>query len=522
MVSEQPEVSMQYDDTNIKQPEVFMQYDGANIINTSPRQVSDFFHNINNSDLKGELNINTTNQEKLKASKNRSDKLLEVLTSILKNTVDEDAYLTVPVQDALKKSSSNDSHMSLEVISKSGSIDVIAWHLDTDMMRIATQTRNLSIFEPKKTSHHDANIMQSIACRTIRYHSLEAKVNETGYHKLAPSTRAIFKLIHDLMTVTNTGTISSEIPYSNFSDVAHTQWDDGVNEPLVIPWSVTQWKSFWHLDIFTKYWNEGLALIQQAQREKAYLKDDDFITLTVINWIYSTVQALIASPDNIDNFDNKFLDIINKNKDDKFCFSKDNAEAITKEIFEKIDSLANHLKNKREAGEDDQEADQIEDKLIELLCFTMPEVGIKKHKGNNSTSKDNLESLLSKIQTLDIFKEKRILNKIHKYRFSRVNHYICTDLGLSFFTESDRTDNGDIAVEKHDEKNKGNKAIFTPKFIQIKNNIKKQMRQGVSADIYEQKEEAKKAIERVEEVEKAKAKAKAKAKKIAEEVEANE
>ncbi len=323
-------------------------YDGAGLLRGSPRQVADL-HQLFDAFTK--------------LDGKALSPLLKKLTENFCTLVDEDAALTVPVQDRLKVVVS-------EVHGSDGASKT--WHLDTSGLRVTSATWNPLDFCLRDLDKFAIN-GAGVHGRRIRRHDVEAMDDEGRPRPLLPQTRSSLELLHDLLLLSDEGRVSAAIPYANDREIAFTTWDDGDSDPMQIPWRCAHWGSFWHLDVFTAHWNQGLEGIHQALVEPACLDDGAFAPLLGLNWVQAVVRTLRAVPGRQCRGD-VLVEKASDKKDAPWRLGDIHATAAALAV--ELADLAQYVTDKREKGQDDQEADLVDELLVELACLAMPEIGL--------------------------------------------------------------------------------------------------------------------------------------------------
>lgn len=410
-------------------------YEGADYFRCSPRQVADIWANFSQAlgdSTKKTGNDLNENKDQDKRKKQQLRKLLSGMISGFCNLVDEDAQLTVPVQNRLKGMFWQRN-------------DLARWEINPPDMRLVTQFGARLEFAVGCPDY--ATDCKQVAGE-IRLHALEARKGlaliakkEEAYASLSSHTRSAFKLLDDLLFISNQGIVTADIPHANVADIAYTAWDDGVSEPLKVAWSVSRWKTHWHRDLFSAYWNQALAQIGRAQSEPAWLGSEHFAILLKLYWIQCVVKTLMSSPSKeIPSLEH----LINRPADGGWTVVSDEC---CEQVFIRGDNgplkaICGRVTEKRKNGEDDAEADLIDDMLVELVCLVMPECGVVPKSWDANTSKNDKPGNLARLTKIyqavrtEILGLKRLTDEalrkcIRRIRLQRIGEHVVTELGVS-------------------------------------------------------------------------------------------
>jgi hypothetical protein len=197
--------------------------------------------------------------------------LLEDIWTLFVANVDEDPYLGIPAQRALKRIWSG----ALLTVSSI----VIGGHFG----------ERLDI--PISTTATDA--IRHVGVSTVVRRKLQvtnwAKSGEARSRELAPDTTSMFMLIHDMCAMsTSTILIGSCVwDEQDCSSLAHTARSDSPR----VPWLLITWPTFWHEQVFLSIWNAAVTLMGRVQREVSSISDSDIAALLAFGFCGAVIKA---------------------------------------------------------------------------------------------------------------------------------------------------------------------------------------------------------------------------------------
>ncbi len=140
-------------------------------------------------------------------------------------------------------------------------------------------------------------VAQEVMVHELRARNPGAAPDEKDpFRLLGPRTRVAYKATHDVLRMTGGGIVTRSFVHRNRADMACSVWEDGLSDPLVIPWSCTEWPTFWHQDLYTAFWNKGMAVVRQIASEKADLQGPDLALVLLVYRVAAALAALEARP----------------------------------------------------------------------------------------------------------------------------------------------------------------------------------------------------------------------------------
>lgn len=297
-------------------------YDGANILAVAPRHVGDFFHAMEAVLPKG--NAPDKNIKQL-GDNYGADRLIDALNSTFRSFVNEDGYLTVPVQDHLKS--------MLEKHSK--------WELNP------RELVNVPIIGDSFELMHDRNSDEIQAIIGVKPHfgigkiirnDIECKRTSGENVKLNPRSRPALKILHDFLKFTGEGVVVSAISSPNIERHMNTEWHISEHDHLKVSWKISEWPTYWHQDFFGAIWNQFFDCITNIQRQPSNVKSKDLNRFFVYSWISTTITTLNAQPGLIVHFVDKDKKGIIKDPP-KFSFTGERDDNTIGFLFDQIKQI---------------------------------------------------------------------------------------------------------------------------------------------------------------------------------------
>lgn len=270
-------------------------YDGANTIAVTPRHVGDFYHALQEKSRKAlepiEAFLNATPDERKrlesfgKTVERSFEHPLQAVWSAFCGFVDEDGYLTIPVQRFIKEE-------MLQIRER--------WHLQTHrltnvsiigdriMLSHDKESEDLRRIIGEKPSFHMAKVLR---------HDIAIERNDAETVTLGHRSRPAFKLLHDMLIFSDRG--KPVVPIATMdghSQHMSTQWNVSQHLDLTINWQVADWPTYWHQDLFTAIWNKFYAKIEAVMYQPSNAKASEIEQLTRCCWIYATCLTINAQP----------------------------------------------------------------------------------------------------------------------------------------------------------------------------------------------------------------------------------
>ena len=395
------------------------------------------------------------------------DRLVQTFIS----SVDEDPHLTVPLQQRLKVSirRANATEANQGALGWELTPPEVKQKVDLgDRMTFLLPLERLVAGDTGTASDEADPLTCSIETAALRRVDLgawpcpEALVKELPEVErrlriFGPRTRPAFKVLHDLIHITGAGSVTLPVDSRELSLVASTRWDDFRGPPLVVPWMTGRWQTFWHQDRAFTWWNEGVRLTRKISSDRADLKEESFAVMLALFRVIGVVDALLATGDG-KNMEEKGADkkvvVIDPRRfrtpskaDDKWRHTETAHDDNAKTFEECLLLLVTEAAERRKAGQDDARADQIDEMLIDLVCFASPEVAIPWFDSGVAPSEDPdaparttgriIVKAIAGLEATDhkdswAIRVERILRpQIRHRRLERMGVNVCTLLGLT-------------------------------------------------------------------------------------------
>lgn len=415
-------------------------YDGANILAVAPRHVGDFFHAM---EALLPMSRPSDANVKLSGSSEDADRLIEALNSTFRSFINEDGYLTVPVQEHLKS--------MLEKHSR--------WELNP--LKLLNQPiigDSFELMHDKKGDEIKAviGVRPYFKISKIIRNDIEYERNSGKNVRLNSRSRPALKILHDFLKFTGEGVIVSSVKSPNLERHMSTNWRISEHDQLQVPWKISEWPTYWHQDLYGAIWNNFFDCITDIQRQPSEVSSEDLNKFFIYGWISSTMTVLNAQPGLIVQFSDEsqesnncktprfsfsgkqddntidflFDQIIHVNGDnpgkiilDKLSPTKpfDNITEDTQfSLIYKFALILDRLFRRVIKGEEDEFTRTLQTKICEIICLASPEIGVfldvdlEKHTVSSCSIKDNLFSEIFELINDPIKYHKEKLSKIDK------------------------------------------------------------------------------------------------------------
>lgn len=403
-------------------------YSGARLFQASARRLADLWLELDAFPLDPKR---TTGADLSAAEK--AD-LVQIFHRTLLSLVDEDPNLDLDAQDLLRKAIVRDDLHDEWELSWSGlsRVDVLGDRVvlplsgpDKLLMDLQCTLRASRI----RRTEIEVKVAGGLASKSVEWRSL-----------LSERTRAAFMVVHDLIQLTGAGVVAGE-PVSEDKkpeqSEAYAEWNDGWSTPLVVPWAMPAWATFWNADLFTRIWNEGEIRARRISRDAADVNNDGLALILAYAWVLGGVTTLSGSVEKKD----RLLDPLCKAREEKALWTYEDLglEQAWSDLKTAVEKLAIDVNKRRLSSRDDRRADQIDDWLIDLALLLAPESGVpwdaraaKDPTARGSAGKwaEFRNSMINGITSMKTVWG-RVGSKVRRRRLERIGSHIGSILGLS-------------------------------------------------------------------------------------------
>lgn len=364
-------------------------YDGAGLLAGPPRQVADlwselrelttggmdekaaavdeFWRMVNRRDPStGERLMQLISEEKKVKKPVEAADILRIFVQSLTSIVDEDPNPGIAVQRALKAASTRPEDTSSR-----------HWELSPpDIRVVSTLGDKIDLTFDRADRVPSRVVGQEVMVHELRARNPQAPPEEKDpFRPLGPRTRVAYKVTHDLMRMTGQGIVTRNYVHHNRGEMACSIWDDGLSEPLVIPWSSLDWPTFWHQDAYTAIWNEGMAVARRISNKKADLQGPDVALLMLLYRVAAALETICIRPGQKTALPGALGVAGGRGPaQGKWRFADLGANEAIARLASGLDAARRRVVVRRSEGEDDAEADRIDDALLDLALLATPEV----------------------------------------------------------------------------------------------------------------------------------------------------
>jgi hypothetical protein len=366
-------------------------YDGASILASTPRHIGDSFH------LLAEIKLDDEAEKFLKAEReggeaprfekfDRRGPIASWLYAMFRGHVDEDGWLTIPVQEALKNCVEEHDIWELSppvgmrmraIIGDTLAITPFEWRNSVGMAPMDL-TINIA-----RVLRHDLGVPKRQG---------DGRPSEKEFATLGKRTRPAFKLMHDFFKFSGIGVVTRRIEVED-ELAAITKWELGFGRELIIHWAINSWPTFWHRDVFRDLWNEIFQETRNAFRQKSKIAETEYVAFLAMAWMAATLQTVDAQPG--DKGLAQFIDENNINDaqsgilESKALFALNGIDESnnfwiieTKKIQDFAGQLVKNiccvfkvLVARILEGQLDDHARALQDRIVECILLCMPEAG---------------------------------------------------------------------------------------------------------------------------------------------------